>query len=157
MTAPTTSPGQEDVSTPSPPAPEWIRLERTIEHIGKVKKESKRRIEWVLQRGRHDAIYRITLIWSVKTGKYSILCNQVEQVFDRRQGQSLIDDSFWLKQADGADVRIRIVAARSVPARTPFCQYDLMVNGCKFHDLAGEGFLPDHGLPSLVDVVVKSR
>lgn len=163
MTAPTSA-SPAATSSPSPLSSEWIRLERTIEKIGKLKKESKRRVTWVIQHQPTGALCRIALVWSIKTGKYSIYCNDREHVFDRHKGSSFIDRSFTLNgsSSDGdddafpkavKDTRVRVVAARSVPAKRPFVQYDLVVNGIKFRSLPGDCVLADEGLPSLVDVV----
>ena len=155
----TAAPTTQQTPSPLSSTAEWIRLERTVEHVGKVKKESKRRIVWVLQHEASGALFRIILMWSVKTGKYSVTVNDREEVFDRRQGSSLIDHSFQLPPVSGSKqgTAMRMVAAKTVPRRTPFVQYDLMVNGVKFHDLPGDFSLPDEGLPSLVHVVVHNR
>lgn len=143
--------------TTTKPELEWSRLERTVEYVGKVKKESKRKVTWVLLHEPTQAMYKIILTWSVNSGKYTIHVNEKEEVFDRRQGASLLDHSFsiFVGGTSGTTrVSFRVVAARSVPARTPFVQYDLMTNGIKFHQLPGDALLVDEGLPSLADVVV---
>ena len=178
---------------------DWIRVDRTIAHIGKLKRDSKRRIQWVLQHRPTETLVRIVLVWSLKSGKFSIAVNDVEEVWEQRNNSSsstnsLLDHSFTPRAIvfkeqpqkhedvshyydhddDGDDTttndttnkdmssssslllstKIRIVAAKMVPSRTPFIQYDLMIDGVKFHHMPGNCPLPDEGLPSLADVVV---
>ena len=175
---------------------DWIRVDRTIAHIGKVKRDSKRRISWVLQHRPTETLVRIVLLWSLKSGKFSITVNDVEEVWEQRHNSSstnsLLDHSFTPRAIvfkeqppqkqdvshsyhddDDSDdtttndtttkdmsslllssTKIRIVAAKMVPSRTPFIQYDLMIDGVKFHHMPGNCPLPDEGLPSLADVVV---
>lgn len=153
--------------------PEWTRLGKQVEHVGKMKKASKRKVTWELQHG-SGIIYNIVLTWSINTGKFRIHVNEHEEVFDRLQGganNGLLDHSFTIPVGGGGaeappsssssfpltSAAVRVVAAKSVPTRTPFVQYDLMINSIKFQDLPGDCFLPDEeGLRSLIDVVVIS-
>lgn len=151
-----------------------MRLERTIDNVGKVRKESKRRITWLLEQapaGPHGGPQRmrVVLTWSVRSGKYSIHVNEREEVFDRRQGASLLDHTLevpLLRVDDGASnqptttattIKFRVVAARVIPRQRPFCQYELLVNGVRFHRLHGPAVLNDEGLPSLVDIFIQSK
>jgi len=172
-------------NTGTTPNTDWIRMERTVAHVGKVQSHSKRRVEWVLEHGPTHTVVRITLVWSLKTGKYIIAVNDVEQVFERRPRVSVLDHAFvvndwsmWTRTNDNNDndnntpqqpssLSLRVVAAQTVPTQTrPFKQYDLLVNGVKYHDLPktrGENNGwddddddddDDYNLPSLLDVVV---
>jgi hypothetical protein len=152
---------------------EWIRLERTIDHVGKLRKDSKRRIEWQLeQRPNPNDLpsslqrMRVVLTWSVRSGKYSIHVNEREEAFDRRRGASLLDHTLevpLLRLDSRADsnhpttIQFRVVAARVIPRQTPFCQYELLLNGVRFHRLSGPAVLEDEGLPSLLDILIQSK
>lgn len=146
----------------------WMRLERTVRHVGKLQPASKRRVEWVLRYdddGASPWIVRVVLTWSCKTGKYTVHVNDREEVFDRlRSGATSLLDHSWTTYRDDDDdgdrrqVNFRIVAARTVPTKTPFVQYELLVDGVSFQRLFGDvSDLSDEGLPSLAQVMVTSR
>lgn len=133
--------------------------------VGKVRKQSKKRVTWTFQvttaqasntttalveaqtaglldgpaTQRHppaaQKMYSVSLLWSLKTGKQHIEMNGEEVWFDRKPGASVCSHA-WTT-SDGL-LRLEVLATGRAPKRhvaPDFRSYDLMINGRIFEEL----------------------
>ena len=102
--------------------------------VGKMNPESKREVAFRFSINGKE--YDLLLAWSFSSGKQSIFVNDVEEVFTRNSGASLIDTKF---QFDGNNFQLIGTRTRPKGESYDYKCFELLINGTLLSDCPREG------------------
>eukprot|EP00562_Extubocellulus_spinifer_P022638 CAMPEP_0178627106 /NCGR_PEP_ID=MMETSP0698-20121128/8740_1 /TAXON_ID=265572 /ORGANISM="Extubocellulus spinifer, Strain CCMP396" /LENGTH=433 /DNA_ID=CAMNT_0020266325 /DNA_START=121 /DNA_END=1422 /DNA_ORIENTATION=+ len=111
------------------------QVEHTVEHVGRQKAASKRRIRWVFgvtpiagtaaapSTQQHELVFT----WSISSGKQDITLDGTNVTFNRQKGRSVFNEAL---QRMGEKPDLRLVCTTTVPTGCPqdFVLYELLID-----------------------------